>query len=95
MYVQRNYEVRSRNYCCSVKIISIQYSKCVFVALDILHAPYCHCGLSGYTFFPQYLKRHDFPGKKIYIGHKICVLTFPTTFVWNISHSKKNCERYY
>ena len=26
---------------------------------------------------------------------KCCVLIFSTTFVWNISHSKKNSERYY
>jgi hypothetical protein len=27
--------------------------------------------------------------------HKMCVLIFSTTFVWNISHSKKNSRRYY
>jgi hypothetical protein len=25
----------------------------------------------------------------------MCVLIFPTTFAWNISHSKKNSARYY
>jgi len=37
-------------------------------------------------------KRHDF-GKKV-TEHKMCVLIFCTTFVWNISHSKKNWRRY-
>jgi hypothetical protein len=38
-------------------------------------------------------KRHDF--RENVIGHKMCVLIFSTTFVWNISHSKKNWARYY
>jgi hypothetical protein len=32
-------------------------------------------------------KRHYF--RKIIIEHKICILIFFTTFVWNISHPKK------
>jgi len=40
-------------------------------------------------------KRHDFLKKKKVIGHKIRVLIFSTTRVWNISHSKKNWERYF
>jgi hypothetical protein len=32
--------------------------------------------------------------KKI-IEHKMCVLIITTTFVWNISHSKKNSPSYY
>ena len=28
------------------------------------------------------------------VEHKICVLIFSTTFVWNVSHSKKNWVRY-
>jgi len=37
-------------------------------------------------------KRHDF-GKNV-TEHKMCVLIFCTTFVWNISNSKKNWARY-
>jgi hypothetical protein len=38
-------------------------------------------------------KWHDF--QKIKIKHKICGLIFSTTFVRNISHSKKNSVRYF
>jgi hypothetical protein len=38
MYVQRNIEARSFNHCCSAEAISITYSECVFVALDIQNA---------------------------------------------------------
>jgi hypothetical protein len=37
--------------------------------------------------------RHDFREKVI--EHREFVLIFSTTFVWNISHSKKNWVRYY
>ena len=37
-------------------------------------------------------KRHDFREKVT--EHKMCVLIFCTTFVWNISHSEKNLARY-
>jgi len=33
-------------------------------------------------------------GKKV-IEYKMCVLIFSTTFVGNISHSKKNSPKYY
>jgi len=38
MYYQRNTGARSRNHCCSGKVISITFSKGVFVALVIPHA---------------------------------------------------------
>jgi len=40
----------------------------------------------------QILKKHDFQ-KKV-TEYKMCVLTFSTTSVWNISHSKKNWVTY-
>ena len=38
-------------------------------------------------------KRHDY--RENFIEHKMCVLTFSTTFVSNIYHSMKNSARYY
>ena len=38
-------------------------------------------------------ERHDFRGGEV-TEHKMCVLISFTTFVWNISHSKKNWARY-
>jgi len=37
-------------------------------------------------------KRRDF--RKTFTEYKMCVLIFSTTFVWNISHSKKKSVRY-
>ena len=37
-------------------------------------------------------KRHNFRNKVA--ENKTCILIFSTTFIWNISHSKKNLARY-
>ena len=52
------------------------------------------CGLSGSTnfFFHIILKTSRF-SKKV-IEHKMCVLTFSATLIWNISRSKNNWARY-
>ena len=73
------------------------YSECVFVALGIQYAmPMCHtviCGLSGSTiFFLISHKRSNFLGGVM--EHKMYVLIFSTSFVWNIYHSKNNWVRY-
>ena len=62
----------------------------------------CACATLSSVIWPaeQYFsalshKRHDYRREKKIIEHKLCVLNFSTSFVWNISHSKKNSARYY
>ena len=71
MYVWRNNETRSCNYCCGGKAISITYSECGFIALVIQHAMRMRhiviCRMSGFTIFFSTLphKRQDFRKKKM------------------------------
>ena len=54
---------------------------------------YCHLRpLAAQHFSTLSHKRHDF--RRNVIEHKMCILIFYTTFIWNISHSKKNSVRY-
>ena len=47
--------------------------------------------VSLYHIFPRYcINGTIFEKKKYVIEHKMCVLSFSVTFIWNISHSKKN-----
>jgi hypothetical protein len=94
IYVRRNIEALLQNHHCRGKAISITYYKCVSVASFILHAKrMCRIILSPMTSpaVPQFStlshKVYDFREKVI--QHKICVLIFSTTFVWNIYHFKK------
>jgi len=58
------------------------------------HAPYCHLSpVRLYSIFSTLShKRYDF--RKKVIEHKMCVLTFSTTFVWKSFNSKKKWARY-
>jgi hypothetical protein len=47
-----------------------------------------------YDIFPRYLINGTIFEKKNVSNHRICVLIFSTTFVWNTSHSKKERARY-
>ena len=92
--------MRSREHFCRGKAVNITYSETVYVVLVIQHAmrmlhiilPPVPClGLPYFSTLSHI--RHDF--KKNDIRHKMCALIFSTTFIRNISHSRKNSARYY
>jgi hypothetical protein len=63
--------VRSCNYCCYGKAVSVTYSEGVFVALGIQHAMSMRhvviCGLSALQYFSTFSReRHDCWKKKSY-----------------------------
>jgi len=71
------------------------YSKCVSVGLVIQHAKHMHSMILSYVaclalpyFSTLSHKGHNFY-KKV-TDHKMYVLILSTTFVQNLSHSKKN-----
>ena len=98
LYIYRHAEVRSSNHCSNRKVISITYWWCVFVAFVIQHAMRMRRIVIYlrpaplYNISPHCLIKADFL-KKV-IEYKMCVLISSATFVWNISHSKKNWARY-
>ena len=80
------------------KTISVSYSECLCVCVSVALVTQLEmcmrlivtCSLPGSTLSH---KRHDFLKKKV-IENEICVLGLYSTYVWNISHSKKNWARY-
>jgi len=57
-------------------------------------APYCHLWAAQlYNIFATLSHELHYFRKKV-IERKMCFLIFSTTFVWNISHFKKNWARY-
>jgi len=94
MYVYRTIETRSRNHCCRGK----RNKHCIFcvcVYVVILHAKrmrrFILSSLACHI-FALYLINGTISWGGV-IEHKMCVLSFSTTFVWNISHSKGNSGR--
>jgi hypothetical protein len=88
-----------RNHCYRGKAVSITYSECVSAALSIKHASaravlYCHLWSVWlcHTFSHYLLNDTIFWEELLNIKY---VSFFSTTFVWNISYSKKNRARYY
>jgi hypothetical protein len=95
-----NIETRSRNHNCRGKAITITYSERVSVALSTQHAKrmrpiiFLFVTCLDLPYFPSLSNKwHDW--RKKVMEHKLRVLIFPTNFVWNISHSKKNSARYF
>jgi hypothetical protein len=91
MYVYRHIEARSCNHCCSERwyvlrvVCDFRFS---YLACNA-HAPYCHLWPARLcSIFPHFLLNGRIFEKCF--GHKIRVWLFSVTFVWNISHSKKN-----
>jgi hypothetical protein len=100
MYVWRNVAARLCKHSCCGKAMSITQPEWVCVCslgypACNAHAPYCHLwSVRLYNIFSTLShKRHDIRKKKV-TEHKMCVLIFCTTFVWNISRSKKKRARY-
>jgi len=92
MYVQCNIEARSCNYC-SGKAMSIKQPECVYL-WPYVSSMQCSCALLSSAAYPTLQcfstlshTRHDFRKRLLNIK---CVLSFCTTFVSNISLSKKN-----
>ena len=71
-------------YTC---VFSLRYTACTVF--------YCNLWpIRLYHIFPYYLINYKIFGNKV-IEDKIWVLIFSTTYVWNISHPKKNSAWYY
>jgi hypothetical protein len=77
--VSRNIEARLFSHCCRGKAISITYSGCVFVVLNIQHAQHTTliilssvACLAIQHFFTLFHKRYDFRRKKNYGIYKMC-----------------------
>ena len=95
---KRSIKARSRhNFCCGTAI-SITYWVCL---QSLLYSMQCACAILYchlwpvqllHKFFPHYSTRHDF--REYVTEHKMCLLISSTTFIWNISHSKKKSVRY-
>jgi hypothetical protein len=63
----------------------------VAICALLLSVPCCYlCPAPLYNIFPRYLTNGTIFDKKKDTEHKMCVLIFPTAFVWNIYNSNKN-----
>jgi hypothetical protein len=90
---ERDFKKRSCFHCCRGKAVSTTYSECVSVALLIQHAKRTRCiklssvaCLAVPCFSKLSHKPLDF--RENVLENK-CVFILSTTFVLNVSHSKK------
>ena len=88
-FIQPLLRSKSNKYCTiCVCICSFNYTECN------AHASRCHLWPARlYYIFSHYLIPSTIFGEKKLLNIK-CVLISSTTFLWNISHSKKNWARY-
>ena len=84
------YKSFSSSLCNGLCVGSPSYPACK------MHAPYyiANCGLSECTIFFHIMQKKPRYSTKKSIEHKMCIMIFSTSFVWNISHSKRNRTRY-
>ena len=88
MYVQPLLHWKCVLHNLRVCICSLRYPACN------AHAPCCHLWPAPfYNIFPRCPINGTIFGKKKVTENRMCVFIFSTTFVWNISHSKKKWER--
>ena len=100
-YRQCTYNITLRLICFCIttvdmeKAICFTYSACVSIASVIQHAMCKHHITSSSAaclalpyFSTIYDNQEDFQNEVT--ENKMCVLIFSNTFVWNVSHSKKN-----
>jgi hypothetical protein len=77
MYVERDIQVRSCKHCCSGKAISITYSECISVALNIQQEMHMRhiaiCGLPRSITFFHITSQITRVFNKHFIQHKMCV----------------------
>jgi len=72
-------------------VCTLSYPKCKAHALYYTVT----CGVFDSTTVLHMISQTALFSGKRFIEHKMCVSVFSTTFVWNVSHSKKNSARYY
>jgi len=81
--------VEKQRVLYAVSVCSLRYPACK------AHVPYLHLWPAPlYNLFSHFLTSARFSRKKKVIEHITCVLTSSTTFVQNISHSKKKWAGY-
>jgi hypothetical protein len=85
--MQPNLWKNNEYYTTRVFLCSLRYPACNAHAPHFLMWP-----TPLYNIYPHFLKNATILGKKTLLNKK-CVLIFSTTFVWNISHSKKKWAR--
>jgi hypothetical protein len=81
--VEKQWVSHNLSVCLKPSLSSMQCACAILSAVAYLALQYI---------FTLSQKRHYF--RKRAIEHKMCVLRFSTTFIWNISHSKKKLARY-